>query len=163
MLLKQTFYILMCHFDFMLDNVDKKDMMIIDYLKEHGRDKISDISNTLNIPRATIFERMERLRKDGFIKKYTVDLDYEKLGYPVLSYILIQYDSKAKTDQRTVCKNLAKLDSVISASIITGDWDIIILTAQKSMKDLSTFVLEKLRTMDGVEKSLTIPLFERIL
>ncbi len=163
MLLKQTLYILMCHFDFMLDNVDKKDMRIIDYLKDHGRDKISDISNTLDIPRATIFERMERLRKDGFIKKYTVDIDYEKLGYSVLSYILIQYDPKSKTDQRAVCNNLAKLDNVISASIITGDWDIIILTAQKSMKDLSTFVLEKLRTMDGVEKSLTIPLFERIL
>ncbi len=125
--------------------------------------KISDISNALQMPRATIFERMERLKKEGFIRKYTVDLDYEKLGYSVLAYILIQYDSKSKTDQRTLCANLAKLDSVISASIITGDWDIIILTAQKTMKDLSTFVLEKLRTMDGVEKSLTIPLFERIL
>ncbi|KJE48549.1 transcriptional regulator [Acidiplasma aeolicum] len=143
--------------------MDKKDTKIIEYLKEHGRDKISDISNALQMPRATIFERMERLKKEGFIRKYTVDLDYEKLGYSVLAYILIQYDSKSKTDQRTLCANLAKLDSVISASIITGDWDIIILTAQKTMKDLSTFVLEKLRTMDGVEKSLTIPLFERIL
>ncbi|MEM0132663.1 Lrp/AsnC family transcriptional regulator [Acidiplasma sp.] len=147
----------------MLDSIDKKDTKIIEYLKEHGRDKISDISNALQMPRATIFERMERLKKEGFIRKYTVDLDYEKLGYSVLAYILIQYDSKSKTDQRTLCANLAKLDNVISASIITGDWDIIILTAQKTMKDLSTFVLEKLRTMDGVEKSLTIPLFERIL
>jgi Lrp/AsnC family leucine-responsive transcriptional regulator len=147
----------------MLDNIDKKDMKIIEYLKEHGRDKISDISNSLQIPRATIFERMERLRKDGFIKKYTVDLNYEKLGYSVLAYIMIQYNSKSSIDQRSLCVNLSRLENVISASIITGDWDIIILTAQKSMKDLSTFVLEKLRTMDGVEKSITIPLFERIL
>ena len=147
----------------MLDNIDKKDIKIIEYLKEHGRDKISDISNSLQIPRATIFERMERLRKDGFIKKYTVDLNYEKLGYSVLAYIMIQYNSKSSIDQRSLCVNLSRLENVISASIITGDWDIIILTAQKSMKDLSTFVLEKLRTMDGVEKSITIPLFERIL
>ena len=46
-----------------VDIIDKKDMKIIEYLKEHGRDKISDISNSLEIPRATIFERMERLRK----------------------------------------------------------------------------------------------------
>ncbi len=147
----------------MLDNIDKKDMKIIEYLKEHGRDKISDISNSLEIPRATIFERMERLRKDGFIKKYTVDLNYEKLGYSVLAYIMIQYNPKSSIDQRSLCVNLSRVDNVISASIITGDWDIILLTAQKSMKDLSTFVLEKLRTMDGVEKSVTIPLFERIL
>jgi Lrp/AsnC family leucine-responsive transcriptional regulator len=147
----------------MLDNIDKKDMKIIEYLREHGRDKISDISNSLEIPRATIFERMERLRKDGFIKKYTVDLNYEKLGYSVLAYIMIQYNPKSSIDQRSLCVNLSRMENVISASIITGDWDIILLTAQKSMKDLSTFVLEKLRTMDGIEKSVTIPLFERIL
>ncbi|SMD30215.1 Lrp/AsnC family transcriptional regulator [Picrophilus oshimae] len=147
----------------MLDKVDKKDMEIISYLRDHGRDKISDISNSLQIPRATVFERMERLRKEGFIKKYTVDLDYEKLGYSVMAYILIEYDSKAKVDQKTLCRNLAAMENVISASIITGDWDIIILTVQKSMKDLSEFVLEKLRTMDGVQRSQTIPIFERIL
>ncbi len=147
----------------MLENIDKKDMKIIDYLKEHGRDKISDISNSLDIPRATIFERMERLKKDGFIKKFTVDLNYEKLGYSVLAYILIEYDPKAKTDQRTLCFNLSKLDNVISASIVTGNWDIIIMSSHKSMKDLSTFVLEKLRVMDGIGKSLTVPLFEKVL
>ncbi len=147
----------------MLENIDKKDMKIIEYLKEHGRDKISDLSNALQIPRATIFERMERLRKDGFINKYTVDLNYDKLGYSVMAYILIQYNSKSSTDQKTLCINLSKLENVVSASIVTGDWDIILLTAQKSMKDLSKFVLEKLRTMDGVDRSITIPLFEKIL
>ena len=147
----------------MLDNIDKKDMKIIEYLKEHGRDKISDISNSLEIPRATIFERMERLRKDGFIKKYTVDLNYDKLGYSVLAYIMIQYNPKSSIDQRSLCVNLSLMENVISASIVTGDWDIMLLTAQKSMKDLSVFVLEKLRTMEGIEKSVTIPLFERIL
>jgi Lrp/AsnC family leucine-responsive transcriptional regulator len=147
----------------MLENIDKKDMRIIEYLKEHGRDKISDISNALEIPRATIFERMERLRKDGFIKKYTVDLNYEKLGYSVLAYIMIQYNPKSEIDQKTLCVNLSKMDNVISASIVTGDWDIILLTAQKNMRELSKFVLEHLRTMEGIEKSVTIPLFERIL
>ncbi|WP_337860452.1 Lrp/AsnC family transcriptional regulator [Ferroplasma sp.] len=147
----------------MLENIDKKDMKIIDYLKEHGRDKISDISNSLQIPRATIFERMERLRKDGFIKKYTVDLNYEKLGFSVLAYIMIQYNPKSTIDQRTLCVNLSKMDNVISASIVTGDWDIMLLTAQKNMRELSKFVLEHLRTMEGIEKSVTIPLFERIL
>ncbi|MEM0139593.1 MAG: Lrp/AsnC family transcriptional regulator [Ferroplasma sp.] len=147
----------------MLENIDKKDMKIIDYLREHGRDKISDISNALDIPRATIFERMERLRKDGFINKYTVDLNYDKLGYSVLAYIMIQYNSKSEIDQRKLCVNLSKMENVISASIVTGDWDIMLLTAQKSMKDLSKFVLEKLRVMDGIERSVTIPLFEKIL
>ena len=92
-----------------------------------------------------------------------MDLNYDKLGYSVLAYIMIQYNSKASIDQRSLCVNLSLMENVISASIVTGDWDIMLLTAQKSMKDLSVFVLEKLRTMEGIEKSVTIPLFERIL
>jgi Lrp/AsnC family leucine-responsive transcriptional regulator len=146
----------------MQDRLDKKDQMIIEYLKDHGRDKISEISNTLGIPRATVFERMERLRKEGYIKKYTVDLDYEKLGYPVMAYVLITFNFHAEVDQMTLCRTLSKMDNVVSASVISGNWDIMILTINKNMKELSQFVLDKLRTMDGVERTLSVPVFELV-
>ena len=146
----------------MQDRLDKKDLMIIEYLKDHGRDKISEISNTLGIPRATVFERMERLRKEGYIKKYTVELDYEKLGYPVMAYVLITFNFHANVDQMTLCKILSKMDNVVSASVISGNWDIMILTINKNMKELSQFVLDKLRTMDGVERTLSVPVFELV-
>ncbi|MEM0155866.1 MAG: Lrp/AsnC family transcriptional regulator [Thermoplasmataceae archaeon] len=146
----------------MVRQIDKTDLRIIEYLKENGREKISTISSDLEIPRATVFERMKRLTNDGIIRNYTVNLDFGKIGFSVMAYILINYDSRSKTDQKTLARELAALDNVISVSIISGGWDIIMLVVSQSMKDLSHFVLERLRLMDGIEKTHTITVFDSL-
>lgn len=146
----------------MQDKLDKKDNQILRYLTDHGRDKISEISSNLGIPRATVFERMERLRKEGYIKQYTVKVDYEKIGYPILAYILINFDFHSDIDQTELARELAKMEHVISAAVIAGGWDIILLTIHRSMKELSNFVLEKLRAMEGIEKTLSVPIFDLV-
>ncbi len=146
----------------MQDKLDKKDVQILRYLTEHGRDKISEISTNLGIPRATVFERMERLRKEGYIKQYTVKVDYEKIGYPILAYILINFDFHSDIDQTELARELAKLENVISASVIAGGWDILLMTVHRSMKELSNFVLGKLRSMEGIEKTLSVPIFDLV-
>jgi len=146
----------------MAKQVDKMDLRLIEYLKENGRDKISSISSKLDMPRATVFERMKKLRNEGIIRNYTVNLDYEKIGFSVMAYILINFDSKSRTDQRTLAMELSRIENVLSVSIISGGWDIIILVVSQSMKDLSHFVLERLRIMDGIEKTHTITVFDSI-
>ena len=146
----------------MVKQIDKMDLKLIEYLRENGRDKISSISSKLDMPRATIFDRMKRLRSEGIIKNYTVNLDYEKIGFNVMAYILITFDFRSKTDQKTLAKELSNIDNVLSVSIISGGWDIIILVVSQSMKDLSHFVLERLRLMDGIEKTHTITVFDAI-
>jgi DNA-binding Lrp family transcriptional regulator len=142
--------------------LDNKDIQILTYLQENGRDKISEISSKLGIPRATVFERMERLKKEGYIQKYTVDLDYEKLGYSIMAYILIAYDYKSMVSQRELCQNLCKMDNILSASIIAGDWDVIVLAVTRNMKELSDLVLGKLKGMEGIAKTLSVPVFDHM-
>ncbi len=146
----------------MQGKLDNKDIQILTYLQENGRDKISEISSKLGIPRATVFERMERLKKDGYIQKYTVDLDYEKLGYSIMAYILIAYDYKSMVSQRELCQNLCKMDNILSASIIAGDWDVIVLAVTRNMKELSDLVLGKLKGMEGIAKTLSVPVFDHM-
>jgi len=146
----------------MARQIDKMDFKLLDYLRENGRDKISSISSKLGMPRATVFERMKKLTNEGIIRNYTVNLDYEKIGFSVMAYILINFDSKSRTDQKTLATDLSRIDHVLSVSIISGGWDIIILVVSQSMKELSHFVLEKLRLMEGIEKTHTITVFDSI-
>jgi Lrp/AsnC family leucine-responsive transcriptional regulator len=146
----------------MARQIDKMDFKLLDYLRENGRDKISSISSKLGMPRATVFERMKKLTNEGIIRNYTVNLDYEKIGFSVMAYILINFDSKSRADQKTLATDLSRIDHVLSVSIISGGWDIIILVVSQSMKELSHFVLEKLRLMEGIEKTHTITVFDSI-
>ncbi len=146
----------------MRSQLDRKDLEIVEYLKDHGRDKISDISRVTGIPRATIFERLVRLKEEGFIRKFTVDLDMEKMGFPVMAYIMITFSSSSGENQRSLARKISKLENVLSVSIISGQWDIMVLTANRSMKELSSLVLDRLRNLEGVANTLSIPVFEWI-
>ena len=142
--------------------MDKIDKRILDHLYENGRDKISAISAKLGIPRATIFERIRKMKEEEVIRKFTVMVDYEKLGMNVQAYVLITFNTRSGTDQRTLSLNLARMSNVISVSIISGDWDIMMHVVAQNMRDLSSMVLEKLRNMDGVERTQTLTIFESV-
>ncbi|MCL4330444.1 MAG: Lrp/AsnC family transcriptional regulator [Candidatus Thermoplasmatota archaeon] len=146
-----------------MKGIDERDRMILDFLKDEGRAKISEISNKLNIPRATVFEKLEKLRENGVITKFTVNVDYEKLGTPVLAYIMINFDPRSSVNQRDLARRISRFGNVLSVSIIAGQWDLLILTVNRSMRDLSMFVLDSLRSLEGVENTLSIPIFESIL
>ena len=142
------------------DALDQKDFSLIDYLRRDGRGKIGDISKSTGIPRATVFERISKLTGIGIIKNFTVSLDYEKLGLPVMAYVMLSYDSESGVNQNTLCESLAQIDNIIGVSILSGEWDIIVLTVQKSIRDLSTFVLDKLRNMKGISRTQTFTVFQ---
>ena len=156
----QNYFNPLQHASGMQGKLDKKDLQILQYLKDHSRDKISEISMKTGIPRATVFERIEKMKRENYITKFTLEVDYEKVGFPVLSYIFISYDSNSGVEQKDLCRKLAELENVVSCSIVSGDWDFLILSVHKSMRDLSEFVLVTLRSVSGVRRTISMPVFE---
>ena len=156
----QNYFNPLQHVSGMQGKLDKKDLQILQYLKDHSRDKISEISMKTGIPRATVFERIEKMKRENYITKFTLEVDYEKVGFPVLSYIFISYDSNSGVEQKDLCRKLAELENVVSCSIVSGDWDFLILSVHKSMRDLSEFVLVTLRSVSGVRRTISMPVFE---
>ena len=69
--------------------MDKKDEKIISCLKEHGRWSIQKIAKQTLIPITTVHHRLRKLEREGIIKRYTVALDYKKIGLPIAAYVLI--------------------------------------------------------------------------
>ena len=142
------------------DFLDQKDISLIEYLKRNGRAKIGDISKVTSIPRATVFERISKLTDIGIVKNFTLNLDYEKMGLPVMAYVMLNYDAESGVNQNELCERLSQMDNILGVSILSGEWDIILLTVQKSIRDLSTFVLDKLRNIKGIYKTQTFIVFQ---
>lgn len=142
--------------------MDEKDRAIIDYLMENGRDKISDISRQLDIPRVTVYERMQSLIKQGIIKKFVAVPDYSYLGYPVISFIFVLFDSGKKITEKELAAKIARMRDVEEVHIVTGEWDLLLKVRAKSMETLGNMVLDKLREMEGVAKTQTIAIFQTV-
>src|SRR3989344_7939038 len=143
-----------------LFNMDDKDRRIIECLREHGRWSVQKIAKQTRIPITTVYHRMKRLEKEKVIQRYSVQLDYTKIGLPLATYVLITVDYKALKEisltQYDLTKKLLGEKEVESASMVTGGTDIILKMRVANVDELNKFITVKLRNVDGIERTQTM-------
>lgn len=129
--------------------IDEKDRRILDVLVEDSDLSIQKISKRTSIPITTVHNRIKRLKKNGVIKNYTVNLDYRKLGKDVLAFILVTVDQKSMAssgmDQFEVLRECKKHSCVEEASLITGRSDILLKARFENLDQLTNFVVKDIR------------------
>ena len=132
-----------------LDETDKKILMI---LQKNSRTPLREISKVVGLAESTIYERIKKLKENGVIKKFTVILDPEALGFTMLSFILI----KAKAGKYAhVAKELIKYPEIVEIYETTGDYDMIVKIRTRGSEELNEF-LDRIGEIDGVEATHTM-------
>ena len=139
--------------------MDKKDVEIMKCLTENSREKIADISRELGIPRITVYERIKGLVDRGVIKKFTIVPDYTAIGLPVVAFIFVSFRNTGKLSQSDLAKILSSFQEVDEIYIIAGQWDILVKIRARDTEEVGSFVLDKLRVIDGVQNTETISVF----
>jgi Lrp/AsnC family leucine-responsive transcriptional regulator len=60
---------------------------LLDALQEDSRLSYADLGRRVGLSPSATAERMRRMEEDGIIRGYTIDIDREALGLPILAYI----------------------------------------------------------------------------
>lgn len=63
--------------------IDEIDLKILDELKRNSRLSMSELGRRINLSSPSVTERVRQMESFGVIMKYTLEIDYSKLGYPV--------------------------------------------------------------------------------
>ena len=112
----------------------EKDEEIITLLKENSRLSITEMSKILGIPDTTIHYRMKKL--DDIIKKYTIVLDYEKMGSNIYllrieieKYVL---NKVTKEIVENIYNDLSKKEGLIS--IFKSEENIFVVMAAEDLE-----------------------------
>jgi Lrp/AsnC family leucine-responsive transcriptional regulator len=63
--------------------IDDIDRMILDELHNNSRLSMSELGRRINLSSPSVTERVRQMESFGIIKKYTLEIDYEKLGQPI--------------------------------------------------------------------------------
>ena len=71
----------------------------------------------------------------------------------ILAYVLISLTTKNAGE---ILEKILKLKDVEEAKIIFGEWDILIKVKERNTEELSTFVLDKIRSMPEVKLTSTL-------
>jgi len=119
--------------------LDELDIKILDFLHRDARMSLRKISERLGVSVATVHYRLEKLRKSGLIKGFSVLIDEKKLGFPITAAILAR-GRTGKDALKSLEESISTHPHVYAVYDITGDWDVLILGKFRNIKELDNFV-----------------------
>lgn len=137
--------------------MDEKDLKILDMLKQHGDYTTRQIAKKTLIPPTTIHNRIRKLKKEGIIKNFTVDLDHDLLGRGFVAYVLISANlhqlKQKKRSQHDLVKELRKFGFIERADIVSGGTDMVAIVRVSGVKEFDRVLLNKIQLIEGVDKT----------
>jgi len=145
-----------------MKDIDDIDIQILNHLKEHGRDRVTAISDTLRINRVTTAERIEKLVKKGVIRKFTVKLNYDLMGQDVLAFVFISFKKNEEITQEKLAGMISAIDGVEEVHIIAGEFDILTKVRSRNLRDLGEKVINRIRSYPGVENTFSHVVFQTV-
>lgn len=145
--------------------LDEKDKAILKLLQENCKLTAREIAERIDAPVTTVFAKIKRMEQLGIIREYRAILDHKKLDFGVTAFILASFSyrtggNEQTLSQRQIAEQIAKFPEVQEVHIISGDWDILIKVRDKDVDSVGRFVVDKLRTVKGIEKTLTCLVFD---
>jgi len=144
-------------------SLDSGDVKILRIVQENCRLTARQISDRTGLPVTTVFAKIKRAERLGLVKGYNAILDATKLGASTTAFIFAsfayKYEEKAAS-QRKVAKEIGDFPEVQEVHIISGEWDILIKVKVRDVDSVGRFVVDKLRLVRGIEKTLTCLVFE---
>lgn len=73
--------------------VDHTDQKILQCLQQDSRMQWQEIGKIVHLTGQAVAARIRRMQDDGIIEIFTVQLNYEKLGKPILAFITVFMNS----------------------------------------------------------------------
>ncbi|WP_317176104.1 HTH-type transcriptional regulator Lrp [Halomontanus rarus] len=98
------------------------DSKLVNALLDDGRSSLRSLAEELDVSVTTISNHLSELQDEGTIEGYTVQLNYDELGYDVTTVMQLKVEGHALPE---ITETLQDHNQMISVYEVTGDYDII--------------------------------------
>ncbi|MGC9211611.1 MAG: Lrp/AsnC family transcriptional regulator [Nitrososphaeria archaeon] len=132
----------------MIDDVDLK---ILGMLCRNAKTPVRDIAKAVGVSIGTVHNKIKKLEKEGYIRSYTANVDWNKLGYSITAVIELVVSGGKLLE---IEKKVSEFSNVVSVYDVTGESDVIILAKFRSHEELSAFT-KTLLSIQNVDRTNT--------
>lgn len=142
--------------------LDSLDIKILGIIQGDSNRSTTKVARQLEVPVTTVYSKMRRLERAGVIRGYRTSIDPKSLGIGAVAFILatVSYGAQRYHLDRYVAKQVAHFPEVQEVHLVSGEWDFIIKIRAPDVGAVGAFLGEKLRTVKGIDKTITCMVFE---
>src|ERR1044071_7451072 len=135
-----------------MGRTDDLDLKILSELATDASISVPKLSKKINVNASVVYSRIKRLSKRGLIRKFTIVINDEALGFSVKALTGINMDSKLRDN---VLNELFKIPEVREVSEVTGRFDVLVTMNARSLDEMHQLISEKIGHVEGVQKTET--------
>ena len=135
--------------------LDSTDLQILRALQENARLTTKELAARVNLSTTPVFERMKRLEKEGFIKKYVAVLDAEKLGRGFTVFCSVKLKQMTQSVAREFISVIRDIPQVAECYNISGEYDYLLKIQAPDMKYYNEFIINVLGNIDAIGSTLS--------
>lgn len=143
----------------MAAKIDELDERLLRELSRDGRAPVAALARRLKVPRSTVQERIDRLKRSGVIKRFEAVVDKSKLGQPTMVYILASFMPGTGGIHREVARGLMGIPGVEAVAMISGEWDLLLRVRGESTEAVGNLIVDRLRTIPSIARTQSMASF----
>lgn len=133
-----------------MDNIDAK---ILKILSQNADVTATEIGEKINLSVPAVNKRIQKLKKDGMIRRYTVLTNGKNVGKPIMAFVLLVV--QAGRQGEPFLDYVKNDDDILECFSVTGEYDYLIKVCAADMESLKN-KLSQIKLHNGVVKSHTM-------
>ncbi len=131
-------------------DIDPVDLKILQLLEKDALMTNKEIAAVLNLTTTPIHERIKKLRRDGYIAKYTIELDHKKLKKNLIVFCNVSLKEHAQEYLRQFETDIQTVPEVVECYCISGGSDFLLKVIVSDMDEYKDFILNKLAAVSNI-------------
>lgn len=124
--------------------LDKIDIDILKMLQKDSNRTTKSIAAKLDMSTSPVFERIKKLEKEGYIKKYVAVLDNKKIGLKLTVFIGITLQGHTRSYLEKFVKEINNFSEVVECHRVSGNFDYLLKLVVEDIEAYETFIITKL-------------------
>lgn len=137
--------------------LDETDRQLIALLKQDSRASVTALAGRLGVSRVTAQTRLDRLRADGTIARFTIELGRVGVDHVIHAVMMIEVKGNQAS---AVARHMGRMPEIVDLHTTNGVWDLVARIETGSLPDFDR-VLREVRQIPGVTGSETSLLLDR--
>ncbi len=134
----------------MATEIDNTDLDILRNLQDNSRLTTKELASLVHLSSTPTFERVKRLEREGYIKKYMAVLDAEKLNCGFVAFCYIKMKQHTYENGMRIMEAVQGINEIAECYNISGDYDFLLKIYVEDMKSYQKFILRILGDLDCI-------------
>src|SRR5437667_2451538 len=129
---------------------------LLKLIRENAAWKPAELAAMLNLSESEVVARIKKYETEGVVLGYRAILNEENLGLEIVRAVIeVKITPERGGGFDRLAERIAKYSEVHSCHLMSGGYDLLVVVEGKNLREVASFVSEKLATIQGVISTAT--------